>query len=413
MSRAIVFGPLPNRRGDGAAEGVPGAAGSGVTGAALGGVFVVAFAVDWVSADNDGPILPNRIALINLRREGMATLDVDVTHPDAGAQGDAKGGAQGDAQGDALAAGLYVVATPIGHLSDLSLRAIDVLRRADTAAAEDTRVARVLLDHIGAHPTLIASHEHNEARMAQAIVERIRAGQAVALTSDAGTPGISDPGARVVAAVHAAGLPVIPVPGASAVTALLSVAGFAEPRFRFEGFLPARSRARRERLATLARSDAVVVIYESPHRIIETVRDLSDTLEPDRIVVLGRELTKRFEQLHRTTAGALVDWLDADPDRRRGEFVIAFDAAPAELAQDQPVDALLAALCAELPMRQSARLIASATGLRANDLYRRAVALRLGAAGANDADEDLTDESSPVDDSSGSDTAPTSDSPKG
>jgi 16S rRNA (cytidine1402-2'-O)-methyltransferase len=379
----------------------------------------VAFAVDWVSADNDGPMLPNRIALINLRRERMATLDVDVIHPEAGAQGDAGGGTQGDSsqgdggQGKSLAAGLYVVATPIGHLSDLSLRAIDVLRRVDTTAAEDTRIARVLLDHIGAHPTLIASHEHNEARMAQAIVERIRAGQAVALTSDAGTPGISDPGARVVAAVHAAGLPVIPVPGASAVTALLSVAGFAEPRFRFEGFLPARSRARRERLATLARSDAVVVIYESPHRIIETVRDLADTLEPDRIVVLGRELTKRFEQLHRTTAGALVEWLDADTDRRRGEFVIAFDAAPAELAQEQPVDALLAALCAELPVRQSARLIASATGLRANDLYRRAVALRLGAAGANDADEDLTDESSPVDDSSGSDTSPTSDSTKG
>lgn len=390
-----------------------GAAGSGVTGAALGGGFVLAFADGWASADNDGPRLPNRIALINLRREAMATLDVDVTHPDAGAQGDAKGGAQGDAQGDALAAGLYVVATPIGHLSDLSLRAIDVLRRADTAAAEDTRVARVLLDHIGAHPTLIASHEHNEARMAQAIVERIRAGQAVALTSDAGTPGISDPGARVVAAVHAAGLPVIPVPGASAVTALLSVAGFAEPRFRFEGFLPARSRARRERLATLARSDAVVVIYESPHRIVETVGDLADALEPDRIVVLGRELTKRFEQLHRTTAGALVAWLDADTDRRRGEFVIAFDAARAELAQEQPVDALLAALCAELPVRQSARLIASATGLRANDLYRRAVALRLGAAGTDDeASADTSSATPPEDQASDHHTPPTSDSAK-
>ena len=305
-------------------------------------------------------------------------------HPEAGAQGDAGGGTQGDSsqgdggQGKSLAAGLYVVATPIGHLSDLSLRAIDVLRRVDTTAAEDTRIARVLLDHIGAHPTLIASHEHNEARMAQAIVERIRAGQAVALTSDAGTPGISDPGARVVAAVHAAGLPVIPVPGASAVTALLSVAGFAEPRFRFEGFLPARSRARRERLATLARSDAVVVIYESPHRIIETVRDLADTLEPDRIVVLGRELTKRFEQLHRTTAGALVEWLDADTDRRRGEFVIAFDAAPAELAQEQPVDALLAALCAELPVRQSARLIASPATI--GKLFRERIRLVVGEA---------------------------------
>jgi 16S rRNA (cytidine1402-2'-O)-methyltransferase len=335
----------------------------------------------------------------------MATLDGDVMHPDDGARADAKGGTQGEG----LAAGLYVVATPIGHLSDLSLRAIDVLRRADTTAAEDTRVARVLLDHIGARPTLIASHEHNEARMAQAIVERIRAGQAVALTSDAGTPGISDPGARVVAAVHVAGLPVIPVPGASAVTALLSVAGFAEPRFRFEGFLPARARARRERLATLARSDAVVVIYESPHRIVETVSDLADTLEPDRIVVLGRELTKRFEQLHRTTAGALVAWLDADADRQRGEFVIAFDAAPAELAQEQPVDALLAALCAELPVRQAARLIASATGLRANDLYRRAVALRLGTAGSGD---DESADTSPEDPPSDSDSSPDSGSAK-
>lgn len=338
-------------------------------------------------------------------------------HPEAGSQADAREGAQAGAENEGLAAGLYVVATPIGHLSDLSLRAIDVLRRADTTAAEDTRVARVLLDHIGARPTLIASHEHNEARMAHAIVERIRAGQAVALTSDAGTPGISDPGSRVVAAVHAAGLPVIPVPGACAVTALLSVAGFSEPRFRFEGFLPARSRARRERLATLARSDAVVVIYESPHRIVETVRDLADTLEPDRIVVLGRELTKRFEQLHRTTAGALVAWLDADSDRRRGEFVIAFDAAPAELAQEQPVDALLEALCAELPVRQSARLIASATGLRANDLYRRALALRLGAAGTGDdgnadSSTDTSPEDQPDDPPPDSDTSPASDSAK-
>jgi len=328
----------------------------------------------------------------------MATLDIDVTHPETGSQADAREAAQAGAEDGGLAAGLYVVATPIGHLSDLSLRAIDVLRRADTAAAEDTRVARVLLDHIGAHPTLIASHEHNEARMAQAIVERIRAGEAVALTSDAGTPGISDTGSRVVAAVHEAGLPVIPVPGACAVIALLSVAGFSEPRFRFEGFLPARSRARRERLATLARSDAVVVIYESPHRIVETVRDLADTLEPDRIVVLGRELTKRFEQLHRTTAGALVAWLDADSDRRRGEFVIAFDAAAAELSQEQPVDALLEALCAELPVRQSARLIASATGLRANDLYRRAVALRLGASATDDDASADTSPDNPSDD---------------
>jgi 16S rRNA (cytidine1402-2'-O)-methyltransferase len=286
-----------------------------------------------------------------------------------------------------LAPGLYVVATPIGRLSDLGLRASDTLRRVDVVAAEDTRVARVLLDHVGARPTLIASHEHNEARSAQSIVERVRAGQSVALVSDAGTPGISDPGARVVAAAHAAGLPVIPVPGPSAVTALLSASGFQEPRFRFEGFLPTRTRARRERLAQLARSDAVVVVYESPHRIVETAADLAATLEPDRTVVVGRELTKRFEQLHRCTAAELPAWLDADPDHRRGEFAIAFDAAPAEVSQTQPADALLVALCTELPVRQAARLGARATGLRANDLYRRALALRI--AGPSDGTDDV------------------------
>ena len=288
-----------------------------------------------------------------------------------------------------LAPGLYVVATPIGRLSDLGLRASDTLRRVDVVAAEDTRVARVLLDHVGARPTLIASHEHNEARSAQSIVERVRGGQSVALVSDAGTPGISDPGARVVAAAHAAGLPVIPVPGPSAVTALLSASGFLEPRFRFEGFLPTRARARRERLAQLARSDAVVVVYESPHRIVETAADLAASLEPDRLLVVGRELTKRFEQLHRCTAAELPAWLEADPDHRRGEFAIAFDAAPPAVSREQPADALLAALCTELPVRQAARIAARATGLRANDLYRRALALRI--AGPSDDAEDPGD----------------------
>ena len=278
-----------------------------------------------------------------------------------------------------LPCGLYVVATPIGRLSDLGLRASDVLRRVDVVAAEDTRTTRVLLDHVGARPRqLVASHEHNEAGAAQRIVTFINDGRSVALVSDAGTPGISDPGARVVAAVHAAGLPVMPVPGPAAVTALLSAAGFAEPRFRFEGFLPSRPKARRDRLATLARSDAVVVLYESPHRIVETADDLAAALEPGRVVVVGRELTKRFEQIHRTTAAELPGWLAADPDHRRGEFVLAFDAAPPEVSETGPADALLAALCEELPVRQAARIAARATGLRANDLYARALALRAG-----------------------------------
>jgi 16S rRNA (cytidine1402-2'-O)-methyltransferase len=253
---------------------------------------------------------------------------------------------------------------------------MDVLRRVDLLAAEDTRVARVLLDHVGARPALLACHAHNEAHTAQTVVERIRAGQAVALTSDAGTPGISDPGARVVAAAHDAGLTVVPVPGPSAVATLLSAAGFIEPRFRFEGFLPARDAARRERLTQLARSDAVVVFYESPHRIVETVTDLAAALEPTRMVVLGRELTKRFEQIHRAQASSLPDWLAQDSDHCRGEFVVAFDAAPAGTVAEQPVDALLEALCAELPLRQAARIAARVSPLSARDLYKRALELR-------------------------------------
>jgi 16S rRNA (cytidine1402-2'-O)-methyltransferase len=321
------------------------------------------------------------MALSTERRDRMTPLEKDSVRPEP----------------DALSAGLYVVATPIGRLSDLSLRATDVLRRVDALGAEDTRVSRQLLDHIGARPTLIACHAHNEARTAQALVERIRTGQAVALISDAGTPGISDPGARVVAAVHAAGLPVIPVPGPSAVVTLLSAAGFLEPRFRFEGFLPARATARRERLQELACSQDVVVFYESPHRIVETLDDLANAVEPERMVVVGRELTKRFEQIHRAAASTLPQWLAEDSDRRRGEFVIALDAAPSadtlQATDAVPMDALLRALCAELPVRQAARMAAQASGLRANDLYKRAVALRGRAASEADlSDTDVTDD---------------------
>jgi 16S rRNA (cytidine1402-2'-O)-methyltransferase len=299
----------------------------------------------------------------------MSPEDLDRSGPDAGAR----------------PAGLYVVATPIGRLADLSHTAIDVLRQADAVAAEDTRVARVLLAHAGARPAeLLSAHAHNEREVARGIVDRIRAGGRVALVSDAGTPGISDPGAHVVAAVHEAGLPVVAVPGPSAVTALLSVAGLACARFVFEGFLPARAAARRARLAALAHAEAIVVLYESPHRILDTADDLAAVLEPQRVVVVGRELTKRFEQVHRTSAAALPGWLRGHPDRLRGEFVLALDAAPAARPAADAADALLAALCEELPARQAARLAARATGLRANDLYRRALARR-GAAAQGDA----------------------------
>jgi 16S rRNA (cytidine1402-2'-O)-methyltransferase len=285
-----------------------------------------------------------------------------------------------------IAAGLYVVATPIGRLSDLSPRAAELLRRVDVVAAEDTRVTRVLLDHVGAHPrVLLANHAHNEARVSPQIVARIQAGESVALTSDAGTPGISDPGARVVAAVHEAGLPVIPVPGPSALAALLSVAGLPEGPVHFEGFLPSRSAARLDRLRVLARLPASVVLYESPHRIEATVQALGEVLEPDRVVIVGRELTKRFEQVHRSDAGRLAAWMAEDANRARGEFVLAFAGAPApsddqaeedRLAQQATLDDWLRALLEALPPRQAAQIAAQATGLRANALYERSMRLR-------------------------------------
>lgn len=275
-----------------------------------------------------------------------------------------------------LAPGLYVVATPIGRLSDLSPHARAVLSTVDVVAAEDTRVTRILLSHLGVAPPMIACHDHNEAHRAEEIVARVHAGQRVALTSDAGTPGISDPGARVVAAMHAAQLPVVAVPGPSAVTALLSVAGMLATRFRFEGFLPSQPAARRAHLGTLAHCDSVVVVYESPHRILACAADLTAIFEPTRTVVVGRELTKRFEQVHRGPVGDLPAWLAADPDRQRGEFVLAVDAAPARPNPEIDVDPWLRALCAVLPPRQAARIAAQATGQSANALYERALTLR-------------------------------------
>ena len=194
-------------------------------------------------------------------------------------------------------------------------------------ACEDTRVSRHLLQRAGARGRSVALHAHNEARRSPELLQAIADGARVALISDAGTPAVSDPGARLVAAAHGRGLTVVPIPGASAVTALISAAGLSAGRFRFEGFLPSRSGQRRARLLDLAGSDVALILFEAPHRIEDLAQDLTATLEPDRRIVIGRELTKRFEQLASLTVGQLVDWLAADPDRRRGEFVVAIEAA--------------------------------------------------------------------------------------
>lgn len=281
----------------------------------------------------------------------------------------------------AIECALYVVATPLGNLRDISLRAMDVLGGVDVIAAEDTRVTRGLLAHYGIATRLLSLHEHNERRRATEIVSLLAAGKSVALVSDAGTPGVSDPGAALIDAVASAGHRVVPVPGASAVIAALSASGLAAPRWLFCGFLPAAAAARRHELERLAGCDCALVFYEAPHRVAASVAALAAVLGDERPLVIARELTKRFESIHRCRLGDAAAWLAGDPDRLRGEFVLIVGAP---IAQDAPRggeaahahDALLAALLAELPLAQAVRLAVAITGAPKNTLYRRALALR-------------------------------------
>ncbi|MDE1958200.1 MAG: 16S rRNA (cytidine(1402)-2'-O)-methyltransferase [Xanthomonadaceae bacterium] len=265
---------------------------------------------------------------------------------------------------------LWVVATPIGHLDDLSPRAVDTLRRAALIAAEDTRHSRPLLAHYGIATALTALHEHNEREAAAALLARLASGDDVALIADAGTPLISDPGYRLVRAARAAGLRVSPVPGACAAIAALSVAGLASDRFVFEGFLPARPAARRARLQTLAGEPRTLVLYESAHRIEESLADLADVFGIDREAVLARELTKRFETVLTLPLGELAARVAADADQRRGEFVLLVaghaEAEDACLPEGRRVYALLRE---ELPPARAARLAAAITGAPRRALY--------------------------------------------
>lgn len=271
---------------------------------------------------------------------------------------------------------LYVVATPIGNLGDITLRALEVLRSADLVACEDTRHARHLLDHHGIRVATLALHRHNENEAAQKLVRLLGEGQRIALVSDAGTPGVSDPGARAVAAVRAAGFKVIPLPGANAAIAALSAAGIADRHFLFAGFLPAKVGARRTAIGELATLDAALVFYEAPHRVLETVADLGALLDPQRDIVIARELTKLFEQIERMPLSLAPAWLAADTDRQRGEFVLVVSAPPPRQGLDAESENVLAVLLAELPVKQAARLAAEITGRPKNLLYARALRLK-------------------------------------
>lgn len=273
---------------------------------------------------------------------------------------------------------LYVVATPIGNLQDLSVRALDVLRSVPLIAAEDTRHSKKLLTHYGIGTRQLALHEHNERDMTAVLLRHLAGGEDVALVSDAGTPLISDPGFFLVRAAREADVRVVPVPGPSALVAALSVAGLPSDRFFFEGFLPSKQAARQQRLQALAGVAVTLVVYESSHRICASLRDMVECLGGDREATVARELTKTFETLLHGTLQELLEQVEADPDQQKGEFVVVIHGAPARerSAVDAETLQMLDVLMSELPLKQAAGLAAKISGLSKNVLYEEGLRLK-------------------------------------
>lgn len=270
---------------------------------------------------------------------------------------------------------LYVVATPIGNLGDITLRALDVLKGVDRVAAEDTRVSGQLLAHFDIRKPLVSIREHNEREAADKVSAWIAAGEAVAYVSDAGTPAISDPGARLVTAVRAAGMTVVPIPGASAVTTALSAAGLESGQWLFHGFLPPKTGARRAQLQTLATLPCALVFYEAPHRIEETLADMAAVLDSSRAVTLARELTKKFESIVTLPLRDAPAWLAADPNHVRGEFVVIVHPPAATAAMvDSEAMRVLDVLLGALPPTLAAKLASQITGRSKAELYKMTLA---------------------------------------
>jgi 16S rRNA (cytidine1402-2'-O)-methyltransferase len=269
-----------------------------------------------------------------------------------------------------------VVATPIGNLEDISARALRVLREVSLIAAEDTRHSARLLQHFGINTPLVACHDHNEREQGGRLVERLLAGENLALVSDAGTPLISDPGFHLVRGARRAGVKVVPVPGPSAVITALSAAGLPSDRFSFEGFLPAKTAGRQQRLRDLACDPRTLIFYEAPHRLLDCLHDMREVFGPERSVVLARELTKTFETLHDAPLAALCDWVAADSNQQRGECVLlveGWQAPEGDEALSAEVLRVLDLLLAELPLKRAAALAAEITGVRKNLLYQAAL----------------------------------------
>jgi 16S rRNA (cytidine1402-2'-O)-methyltransferase len=272
---------------------------------------------------------------------------------------------------------LYVVATPIGNIADMSLRALKVLSMVDAIACEDTRNTGLLMSRLGLSSPLFSAHQHNERESAEKIIARLRKGERIALVSDAGTPAISDPGARIVDAVIDAGFSVIPIAGASAGIAALSASGLMSDEFHFVGFLPSKTSQRAQLLSSLLSTRATLVFYEAPHRILETAQALASALDGTRRVVVAREISKLFEQIHRCQLRELHDWLAEAPEHQKGEFVLLVEAA---VVSDEPdlseVTRVLTILLEGHSVSQAAALAARITGLKKNALYDLALKMQ-------------------------------------
>jgi 16S rRNA (cytidine1402-2'-O)-methyltransferase len=272
---------------------------------------------------------------------------------------------------------LYIVATPIGNLQDMSLRAIEVLKGVDGIVAEDTRHSQLLLQHFCIPTPVAALHEHNERERTHQLLSRLQQGEEIALISDAGTPLISDPGYYLVRAAHEAGIRVVPIPGACAAVAALSAAGLATDRFIFEGFLSAKAGAREQRLKELRDESGTLIFYEAPHRVLDLLQAMLSIFGSERRVVLARELTKLFETIKSAPLQELVEWVRGDPNQQRGEIVLLVEGLK-EVADTtlQEMRRILTTLLAELPLKQAVELTTKITGIKKNEVYALALELK-------------------------------------
>lgn len=270
---------------------------------------------------------------------------------------------------------LFIVPTPIGNLADISQRALTVLKQVDLLAAEDTRHTGLLLQHFGISAKLLSLHNFNEQQQSGLLVEKLQQGQNIALVSDAGTPLINDPGFHLVRACRNAGIRVIPLPGCCAAITALSAAGLPTDRFCYEGFLPAKSKARRDALQLLQHEQRTMIFYESPHRLLESLADICLLFGENRYTVLARELTKTWESIKGAAAGELLQWIKADDNRRRGEMVLIIEGMKADEQTALPAEALrtLALLRNELPLNKATALTAEIHGVKKNALYQYAL----------------------------------------